>query len=74
MIRAIIAVFQGAIAGMIGMFLAEKTADVATDERTHNAGRACCSCLVMIFGLLVIIAIAWGLWGWISDLGQPETY
>ena len=41
MIRAIIAVFQGAIAGMIGMFLAEKTADVATDERTRSAGRSC---------------------------------
>jgi len=68
MIRAIIAVFQGAIAGMIGMFLAEKTADVATDERTRSAGRTCCSCLVMVFGLLVIIAFAWGLWDWVSGL------
>lgn len=74
MLRAIVAVFQGAIAGMISMFLAQKSADVATDERTRNAGRACCGCLVMIFGLLVIIGVAWGLWDWLSDLGQPETY
>lgn len=39
MIRAIIAVVQGAIAGMIGMFIVDRSVDVATDERTHNAGR-----------------------------------
>lgn len=74
MIRAIIAVIQGAIAGMIGMFIVDKSVDVATDERTHNAGRACCSCLAIAFGILVIAMLGWGIWEWISGLGQPETY
>lgn len=73
MIRAIIAVIQGAIAGMIGMFIVGKSVDVATDERTHSASRACCGCLVLAFGVLVIVMVGWGLWDWVSGLGQPDT-
>lgn len=51
MILAIIAVIQGAIAAVIGMSIVDKGADVATDERTHNAGRSCCGCLVIAFGI-----------------------
>src|SRR5699024_12616648 len=71
MIRAIIAVIQGAIAGMIGMFIVGKSVDVATDERTHSAGRACCGCLVLAFGLLVIVMVGWGLWAWFSGPAKP---
>lgn len=36
MIRAIIAVTQGANVGMIGMFIVDKSVDVATGEGTHT--------------------------------------
>lgn len=71
MIRAIIAVFQGAIAGMIGMFLAEKTADVATDERTRSAGRSCRNSLAMAFELVVMVGVGWGLWCGIAGFVRP---
>lgn len=45
---------QGAIAVMIGIFVVDMSVDVATDERTHDAGRACCGCLAIAFGILVI--------------------
>ena len=65
---------QGAIAVMIGIFVVDMSVDVATDERTHSAGRACCSCLAIAFGILVIAMLGWGIRDWISGLGQPKTY
>lgn len=57
MIRAIIAVIQGAIAGMIGMFIVDKSVDVATDERVHRGGRGCCGCLAVAFGALDLASL-----------------